>query len=251
VSKKGLRIGKAPTRQSELDYEPARVTICILVCIPNQLGYYSQRLEILKVCLASIFNHTPAEAYDLMVFDNASCREVVEYLQKLHEEGVIQYLHLSRANIGVINADRMMWPSAPGQIVAYSDDDVYFYPGWLEDHLEVLETFPNVGMVSGRCGEQAGGQGKDVLLEHGGVKAFSTAKHYQFIAPKSVLLEVIEPEWRRRTMGGRRAMDKRVDALGYARLTTQRRCVEHIGNVLTPEFLAMLDETPSMRPLTA
>jgi hypothetical protein len=33
--------------------------------------------------------------------------------------------------------------------VAYSDDDFYFYPGWLEAQLEVLDAFPKVGMVSG------------------------------------------------------------------------------------------------------
>jgi hypothetical protein len=251
MTKKGLRIGKAPTRLQEIDYEPPRVTVTVLTCIPDHEGYYEQRLEILKVCLASVVSHTPRELYDLMVFDNGSCPEVVEYLRSLHEDGIIRFLFLSGANIGVVNAERILRQAAPGELVAHSDDDVYFYPGWLEQHLEVLDAFPRVGMVSGRCGEQVGGDGKDVVVEHDGVKAFTTAKHYQFVAPKRVLLEVLDPEWSRRAMGGPRAMDKRVDGLGYARLTTFRRCVEHIGNVLTPEFLAMLDETPSMRPLTA
>jgi hypothetical protein len=37
----------------------------------------------------------------------------------------------------------------PDRIMAYSDDDIYFYPGWLEPQLELLESFPNVAAVSG------------------------------------------------------------------------------------------------------
>ena len=43
----------------------------------------------------------------------------------------------------------MMFRSAPGEIIAYSDDDVLFMPGWLEAHLKILETFPKTGLVTG------------------------------------------------------------------------------------------------------
>ncbi len=43
----------------------------------------------------------------------------------------------------------MIFRAAPGEIIAYSDDDVYFQPGWLARHLEILETYPKVGMVTG------------------------------------------------------------------------------------------------------
>jgi hypothetical protein len=43
-----------------------------------------------------------------------------------------------------------MLAGAPGEIIAYSDSDVLFYPGWLKRSVEILETFPNVGMVTAR-----------------------------------------------------------------------------------------------------
>jgi len=39
--------------------------------------------------------------------------------------------------------------AAQGEVVAYCDDDVAFYPGWLEAQLSILDNFPKVGMVSG------------------------------------------------------------------------------------------------------
>jgi len=74
---------------------------------------------------------------------------VVEYLSKLRDENRIQYLILSSRNIGKIDALQMIFRAAPGSIVAYSDDDVFFMPGWLDAHLEILQTFPKVGMVTG------------------------------------------------------------------------------------------------------
>jgi glycosyltransferase involved in cell wall biosynthesis len=243
-----MRVGKAPTRLQRIEYRPRPVTICMPVFIPEQFGYYQQRLDILKICVRSIVSHTSPETYDLLVFDNGSCPKVVDYLQSLHEQGIIQYLFFSRSNVGVANATRIMLHAAPGEIIAFSNDDVFFHPGWLEAHLEVLETFPRTGMVSGFCGEQSKngvseGAGRDTVLEHRGVKAYSTAKHFQFVARKSIILQGLDSNWYPKAMGGQREMDKRVDALGYARLTTFKRYVQHIGNVLTPEFLASLPAT--------
>src|SRR4030042_6968681 len=86
---------------------------------------------------------------DLLVFDNGSCPELVGYLCHLRDDGLINYLILSNSNIGKINALRVIFRAAPGEIVAYTDDDVLFLPGWLDAHLKILETYPQVGLVTG------------------------------------------------------------------------------------------------------
>jgi hypothetical protein len=43
-----------------------------------------------------------------------------------------------------------MLPGAPGEIIAYTDSDVLFSPGWLKRSVEILETYPGVGMVTAR-----------------------------------------------------------------------------------------------------
>ena len=200
---------------------------------------------------------------------------------------MIHYLFLSPENLGVANAHRLMFQAAPGEIIAYSDDDVLFRAGWLEAQLAILDTFPKVGLVSGspvreqfRYGNRylraylaefpeisaisgrfipeawtaefrlsVGRPAKreketereaeltEIVLEYKGVRAYSTATHFQFVAPKAVLLRVLAQKWEKKLMGGQRELDERIDAMGYARLTTVQRYVQHMGNSVAHEFL--------------
>jgi hypothetical protein len=137
-----------PGRGKKSDYQPARVTVAVLTYIPNQVGYFQDRLQVTRTCIQSILANTSV-AYDLMVFDNGSCTEAVEMLRELRMSGQIDFLLLSAQNIGKIGALKMIFAAAPGEIIAYSDDDVFFMPGWLERHLEIIDTYPNVGAVTG------------------------------------------------------------------------------------------------------
>ncbi len=142
------RIGISPTRKQTSTYRPAPVTVVVLVHIPHLEGYFTQRLDILKAVLQAIVQHT-RYPHDLMVFDNGSCAEVGRYLQSLRDEGVLDYLLSAHRNIGQFNAIRMAFAAAPGEYVAYVEDDVLLYPGWLQAEMDVLKAFPEAGMVSG------------------------------------------------------------------------------------------------------
>lgn len=142
------RIGQNPAKSIKHVVKPARVTAALITYIPFLSGYYSQSLDVLKVCLNSLRVHAD-RPFDLMVFDNASCKEVVKYLQDEAAGGRIRFLVLSEKNIGKVGAWNFIFSAAPGQYIAYSDSDVYFFPNWLSRHLEIFETFPEVGTVSG------------------------------------------------------------------------------------------------------
>lgn len=137
-----------PGRGKMSDYIPARVTAAILTYVPNDVGYFKDRFDVMRVCIESILKNTQ-EPFDLMVFDNGSSARVVDYLSKQRDMGNIDLLMLSSKNIGKISALQIMFKAAPGEIIAYCDDDVFFLPGWLKRHLEVIDTYPDVGAVSG------------------------------------------------------------------------------------------------------
>jgi len=103
---------------------------------------------VVRLCLASIIKNTQTP-YDLFVFDNGSCDEVKQYLRDLLEVGSIQYLLSASENIGKIGAFKIAFEAVPGEVIAFCDDDIFHYPGWLGAHLEILDGFPKVGMVSG------------------------------------------------------------------------------------------------------
>lgn len=142
------RIGMNPSRTKTTNYRPARVTVAVLVHVPHLTGYFEHRMEVVQASLESVRANTSVP-YDLMVFDNGSCREVGTWLDELSLSGEIDYLVRSRRNLGKIGAFQVLFPAAVGELVAYADDDFLYYPGWLKAHLEILDTFPGVGMVSG------------------------------------------------------------------------------------------------------
>lgn len=142
------RIGMNPSRNRQADFQPARVTLAMLTHLPEEAGYFEHRFEVTRLSIESLLATTP-QPFDLMVFDNASSPKMVDYLRSLRDANRIQYLILSSRNIGKVDALQMIFKSAPGEIVAYTDDDVLFLPGWLEAHLQILETYPKTGMVTG------------------------------------------------------------------------------------------------------
>lgn len=144
-----MRVGQNPAKSIENVHKPQKITVATVTYIPYLKGYYAESLDVLKICLDSIWKHTNLN-YDLMVFDNHSCPEVQEYLTEAKEGGQIQFLLLSDKNIGKGGAWNFIFQGAPGEIIAYSDSDVYFYPGWLESSLAIMETYPNLGMLTSR-----------------------------------------------------------------------------------------------------
>ncbi len=143
-----MRRGQNPAKFIREVSQPKPVTVAVITFIPFLEGYYQQSLEVLKVCLGSVLAHTD-QPYDLMVFDNASCPQVVHYLLQLKQKGNIQYLLLSEKNVGKMGALNSIFGAAPGEYVAYADSDVYYYPGWLPKHLAVFDAFPEAGTVAG------------------------------------------------------------------------------------------------------
>jgi glycosyltransferase involved in cell wall biosynthesis len=144
-----MRKGQNPAKFVKDVARPERITVALLNYIPFLSGFYAETLDVLKVSLESMRNDAGLP-FDLMLFDNGSCAEVREFLVNEKEEGRIQYLILSEKNMGKGGAWNVMLPGAPGEIIAYTDADVLFSPNWLSRSVEILETFPNVGMVTAR-----------------------------------------------------------------------------------------------------
>ena len=144
-----MREGQNPAKSIDHVPQPRKITVATATYIPYLKGYYAESLEVLKLCLGSIWENTSLK-YDLLVFDNHSCPEVQDYLRNAQDKGLIQYLLLSDKNVGKGGAWNFIFQGAPGEVIAYADSDVLFSPGWLEQSMEIMETYPNLGMVTSR-----------------------------------------------------------------------------------------------------
>jgi len=144
-----MRKGQNPAKFVNTVSKPERITVALLNYIPFLSGFYAEGLDVLKLSLSSM-RADAGLPFDLMVFDNGSCEEVRDYLIELKEQGNIQYLILSEKNLGKGGAWNIMLAGAPGEIISYTDSDVLFLPGWLKSSVELLESYPNTGMVTAR-----------------------------------------------------------------------------------------------------
>jgi hypothetical protein len=70
-----------------------------------------------------------------------------------------------------------------------------------------------------------------VRISTNGRNYFAGAAHFQFMAPKAILQQVL-PIAAERPMGRVRLLDEAVDKAGFLRLTTETWHVQHLGNTL-------------------
>jgi len=134
------KLGSTPPAKAE------RLGIATLVYIPEQLGYFSQSLEIFKIHAASLRQYTP-EPFNYLVFDNGSCPAVRQELLKMQLDGQIDWLYLSDANLGKTGALNQLLPGMPNEWICFADSDMLFRPGWLEESWKIEQAFPNLGMI--------------------------------------------------------------------------------------------------------
>jgi glycosyltransferase involved in cell wall biosynthesis len=144
-----MRIGQNPVKNLQTATKPKQITVTVLNHIPFLNGFYTEMQDVLNLCLESARKDAGLD-FDLMVFDNGSCREVQESLLDRQKKGEIQYLFISEKNLGKGGAWNIIFNAAPGEIISFADNDVLFSPDWLKRSVEILENYPRVGMVTAR-----------------------------------------------------------------------------------------------------
>jgi hypothetical protein len=143
-----MRIGQNPSKvKGSPAYAPARVGIAMLTYVPSMEGYFREALQVIEASLASL-HHSLSQDCDIFVFDNGSCPEVLAFLQEKWQTGLIDWLLLSRHNLGKNGGLNWIFSAMPNEYIGYADSDVFFRPGWLESSLHIFDSFPQAGMVS-------------------------------------------------------------------------------------------------------
>jgi glycosyltransferase involved in cell wall biosynthesis len=142
-----MRVGINPAKAGLPAYAPKRLGVALIVYIPVLEGYFQNSLEIFRYQLASLKAATGQE-FDLLVFNNGSCPEASAALEALYQDGQIDWLIQSAHNLGKAGAWNWIFAAMPNELICYADSDVLFRPGWLEASLEVLEAFPQAGMIA-------------------------------------------------------------------------------------------------------
>lgn len=102
-----------------------------------------------RQAIASVIKYTDFP-YVLTVVDNASRDGSREYLQALHDQGVIDNLVLLDENAGVAKASNLAWHSEPdaAYYLKLDNDIVIRKPGWLGNMVRAIDNSPSVGVIA-------------------------------------------------------------------------------------------------------
>ncbi|HET8887227.1 MAG TPA: glycosyltransferase [Salinimicrobium sp.] len=139
-----MRIGQNPNKNLENNFNYIHHVI-IPVYIPSLEDYFKESLEILKLCVHSLFATMHSKTF-ITIIDNGSCEEVVNYLDDLFAMGKLNEV-IHTENIGKLNAIVKGVVGHNFPIVTISDADVLFLSDWQKETYKIYETFPKAGVV--------------------------------------------------------------------------------------------------------
>lgn len=105
------------------------------------------RLLYLKECVRSIRENTDYPYGKLIVVDNHSADGTVEWLKEQGEQGHLVPI-FAKKNLGRPGGLNLGVEATSTDIVAISDDDAWYNPGWLTACMRILELWPEVAVAS-------------------------------------------------------------------------------------------------------
>ena len=141
-----MRVGFNPNKdklQAANDYFHQ---VIIPVYIPNQDDYFKDGFKILKYCLETLLKTCHSKTY-IVIVNNGSCIEVINYLDALYQQGKIQEL-IHTSAIGKLNAVLKGLSGHNFDLITISDADVLFLNDWQKETYTVFENFKKAGVVS-------------------------------------------------------------------------------------------------------
>jgi len=141
-----MRINTNPSKGTKVSLTEKYIhRIVIPLYIPNFEGYFSQSLEVFKLCLSSL-QKTIHKKTAITIINNGSCNGVVDFLNDKFKNGVIQEL-VHTGSIGKINALLKVLKTVEEELITISDSDIFFLNGWQDETVNIFSTFPKSGVV--------------------------------------------------------------------------------------------------------
>lgn len=140
-----MRVGHNPRRQFPAELLVRPVALGVVTHLPDLKGYHAERLEVVQTCLTTMragarMDHT------FIVWDNGSGPELMDWLEGEFRPDIL----VKSGNVGKTAARTALFRMVhPRTILAYSDDDIYYYDNWLAPQMALLQHFPKVAAVTG------------------------------------------------------------------------------------------------------
>jgi glycosyltransferase involved in cell wall biosynthesis len=100
--------------------------------------YYNDKLDVIRLSLSTMLAGARDYNYELVIWDNGSPDE----LKRIIREEFKPTIFIESINVGAHDGRHCIAAIARGKYLSMSDDDVLFFPGWLDKQMEVLKAYP-------------------------------------------------------------------------------------------------------------
>jgi GT2 family glycosyltransferase/glycosyltransferase involved in cell wall biosynthesis len=114
--------------------------VSIIIVSNNHLSYT-------KLCLESILKNTEYPNYEIVIVDNASDEDTVNYLEEFCSSHSFTKLILNQENLGFIQAQHQGVQISDGDYLVLLNSDTMVTPGWISRLLWHLTSDQSIGMV--------------------------------------------------------------------------------------------------------
>jgi len=104
-------------------------------------------LDLTKGCLESIIKNTSYPNYELIIVDNGSKKDTVDYLKAIASQKPNVVLQLNEKNLGFAKANNQGFRKSKGEYILFLNNDTIVTAGWLHRLWRHLSKGNRVGMV--------------------------------------------------------------------------------------------------------
>lgn len=119
-----------------------QVELSIVICTRN-------RAMALPACLEALTRVRSRRSWEILMIDNASTDATVDVLGRADDcGGRMRVLRVDRIGLG--NARDAAWRACRGAIIAFTDDDCYVAPDYVDAVLSIFDEDPDLACAGGR-----------------------------------------------------------------------------------------------------
>jgi GT2 family glycosyltransferase len=104
-------------------------------------------LSYTRLCLESIIENTSYQNYEMVIVDNASQKDTVQYLKMFAALYPNVKLILNDENLGFSKGNNQGFKHTQGEYIVFLNNDTIVTPGWIQRLLNHLIKNPSAGMV--------------------------------------------------------------------------------------------------------
>jgi len=136
-------VSTTPHARVDAHAESCEPVIELLICTRNR----SRQLE---KCLDSLRHLNPGPPWALVVVDNASTDDTAERVRRFASSATFEVRYVREDKIGVGNARNAALKAARAEVLAFTDDDCYPQPDFLERVFDCFSEDPEIAFLGGR-----------------------------------------------------------------------------------------------------